>query len=115
VTVLPIASNLPSAMYTPLVLVLVGYAGLSILASRARANDDRAKADRFGGIAFALVLAAAVYAAVLLVSAAVSYPSRMYDMLIIIVMIGVFFAILLFLFFLLAEVIPHALRRGRND
>jgi len=28
---------------------------------------------------------------------------------------GVFFALLLFVFFLIAEVIPHALRRGRRE
>ena len=30
-------------------------------------------------------------------------------------MIGAFFALLLFAFFLIAEVIPHALRRGRRE
>jgi hypothetical protein len=43
-----------------------------------------------------------------------SYPSRIYDMLIILVVVGVFFALLLFVFFLLAEIVPSALRRGRE-
>jgi uncharacterized membrane protein len=111
---LPIAANLPSGMYTPFVVVLVGYALLSIMASRARGHDDRAKAEQYDGIGFGLVLIAAAYAVVLLLAAVFSYPSRTYDMLIILVVVGVFFALLLFLFFLLAEVIPGALRRGRG-
>jgi cytochrome bd-type quinol oxidase subunit 2 len=112
---LPIASSMPFPMYMVLVLLLVGHAVLSLLATRARANDDRARADRFAGIAFALVLASAVYLVVLLVATAISYSNRISDMLIIIVMIVVFFAILLFVFFLLAEVLPRAVGRGRHD
>ena len=113
-TMLPIAANLPSAMFTPFVLLIVAYTLLTIMASRARGKDDRAAADRWANIAFAVVLIMAVYAVVMLVSAAVGYPARVYDMLIILVVIGVFYALLLFVFFVLAEVIPGALRRGRN-
>jgi hypothetical protein len=109
---LPIAANLSSTMYAPLVLLLVGYAVLNVLSTRARAGDDNARADRMSGIAFALVLAAAVYTVVLLVSAVVGYWQRVYDMLIILLVILAFFALLLFVFFLIAELIPRALRRG---
>jgi hypothetical protein len=112
--VLPIASNLPSGMYTPLVLLIVGYAVLSLLSGRARANEDRATADRYATIAFGLVLVAAVYVVVLLIAAVVSYPSRISDMLIILIVVGLFFALLLFVFFLISEVLPGALRRGRE-
>ena len=111
---LPIAANLPSAMYTPLVLLLVGYAALSIMAGRHRAQENRAQADRFAGYAFALVLVSAAYVVVLLFAAVFSYPSRVYDMVIILVVIGIFFALLLFVFFVLAEVLPGSLRRGRE-
>jgi len=111
---LPIAANMPFGAFIPLVLLLVGYAMLSLLATRARASDDRAKTERFGGIAFALVVIAAAYAVVLLIATAVGYGQRVYDMLIIIVIIGVFFAILLFVFFLLSEVIPRATGRGER-
>ena len=57
---LPIA-QLPSAMYTPVVLLLIAYAVLSILANRARSDDDRPRADRFSNWAFLVVL---VFAAV---------------------------------------------------
>jgi cytochrome bd-type quinol oxidase subunit 2 len=108
---LPIA-QLPSAMYTPVVLLLIAYAVLSILANRARSDDDRAAAERFGNWAFLVVLVFAAYAVVILIAAVVGYPDRFYDMVLIILVITVFFALLLFAFFLLAEVIPRALRRG---
>jgi small neutral amino acid transporter SnatA (MarC family) len=109
--VLPIA-QLPSAMYTPVVLLLIVYAVLSVLANRARSNDDRPQAERFSNWAFLVVLAFAAYAVVILIAAVVGYPSRFYDMVLIILVITVFFALLLFAFFLIAEVLPRALRRG---
>jgi hypothetical protein len=114
VTMLPIAAQLPSAMYTPVVVLIVAYAVLSILAGRARSHEDRAGADRFSNWAFLIVLVFAAYAVVLLLSAIVSYPSRFYDMVLIIFVIAAFFALLLFAFFLLTEGIPRALRRGRD-
>jgi hypothetical protein len=112
--ILPIAANLPSAMFTPLVVLLVGYAVLGIMAGRARANEDHASAERYSTFAFALVLVSAAYVIVLLLAAVFSYPSRVYDMLIILVVVGLFFALLLFLFFLLAETLPGVFRRGRE-
>jgi O-antigen/teichoic acid export membrane protein len=109
--VLPIA-QLPSAMYTPVVLLLIAYAVLSILATRARSNDDRAAAERFSNWAFLVVLVFAAYTVVILLAAVFGYPSRTWDMVLIIIVIAVFFALLLFAFFLIAEVIPRALRRG---
>ena len=112
---LPIAAeNMPSAMYTPLVVLLVAYALLSILANRARGHEDRAQAERYTNIAFAVVLVSAAYVVVLLIATVFSYPSRVYDMLIILFDIVAFFLLLLFIFFLLAELIPGALRRSRG-
>ena len=59
------AENLPSSMYTPLVVLLVAYALLTILAGRARRTRTARGADRWANIAFAVVLVAAVYAVVL--------------------------------------------------
>jgi hypothetical protein len=109
---LPIAANLPSSTFAPLVLLLLGTAVLSILASRARGHDDRERAERLTGIGFLLVLAAAAYTLVLVIAAIVGYYQRVWDMLIILFVFIVFFTLLLFVFFLLAEVIPRALRRG---
>jgi NADH:ubiquinone oxidoreductase subunit 6 (subunit J) len=109
---LPIAANLPSAMYTPLVVLIVAYAVLGIMAGRARSNEQRAQAERYSTIAFGLVLVAALYTVVLLIASIFSYPSRFYDMVIILFVVGAFFVLLLFVFFLLAEEIPRRLRRG---
>jgi cell division protein FtsW (lipid II flippase) len=113
VSMLPIA-QLPSALYTPVLLLVIAYAVLSILANRARSNDDRAGTDRFTNWAFLVVLVFAVYAVVLLIASVVSYPSRFYDMVLIIFVITVFFALLLSAFFVIAEVIPNVFRRGRD-
>jgi cell division protein FtsW (lipid II flippase) len=110
---LPIA-QLPSAMYTPVLLLIIAYAVLSILANRARSNDDRPRTERFSNWAFLVVLVFAAYAVVLLIASVVSYPSRFYDMVLIIFVIAAFFALLLFAFFVIAEIIPNALRRGRD-
>jgi cell division protein FtsW (lipid II flippase) len=111
VSVLPIA-QLPSAMYTPVVILIVAYAVLSILSNRARSHDDRSQAERFSNWAFLVVLVFAAYAVVILIAAVFSYPSRFWDMVLIIFVIAAFFTLLLFAFFLLTEVIPRALRRG---
>jgi cell division protein FtsW (lipid II flippase) len=109
-----IADQLPSAMYSPVILLVIAYALLSILGNRARANENRERAERFTDWAFLVVLVFAAYAVVLLLAAVFSYPSRFYDMLLIIFVIAVFFALLLFVFFVIAEIIPSALRRGRE-
>ena len=105
------AENLPSSMYTPLVVLLVVYAALGIVANRARANEDTDRSERFGTFQFAVLLVAALYTIVLVISAVFAYPSRSTDMVTIIVVICAFFALLLFAFFLIAEWIPGKLSR----
>jgi hypothetical protein len=113
---LPIAAeNLPSGMYTPLVVLLVAYVALILLATRARGREDTARGDRFDTIAFAVLLVAALYTIVLVISAVFAYPSRSTDMVTIVLVISAFFALLLFVFFLLAEWIPSRLGRGRSE
>jgi hypothetical protein len=111
-TFLPIASNLPFGIYMPLVVVLAGFAVVSIFGNAARGREDRARAEKLADIAFLLVLVGAVYAVVLLIASAVSYPERFWDMLLITFVILAFFAILLFVFFFVGEVLPRLLRRG---
>ena len=113
--ILPIAAeNMPSSMYTPLVVLLIAYALLGILANRARGHENREQAERYTNIAFAVVLVSAAYVVVLLIATVFSYPTRTWDMLIILFDIIAFFALLLFVFFLIAELIPHTLRRSRD-
>ncbi len=111
-TFLPIAANLPFGAYMPLVVVLVGFAVVSVVGNAARGRGDRARAEKLADIAFGLVLLGAVYAVVLLIASAVSYPQRFWDMLLITFVILAFFAVLLFVFFFLGEVLPRLGRRG---
>jgi bacteriorhodopsin len=109
---LPIgAENLPSSMYTPLVVLLLAYAALGLVAGRARSREDTGRAERFDTFAFAVLLVAALYTIVLVISAVFAYPTRSTDMVTILLVILGFFALLLFAFFLLAEWIPGKLSR----
>ena len=108
-------SNLPMALYTPLVVVLAAYFVLTLLAGRARSKEDTGGTERFETWAFIVLLLAALYTIVLVISAVVSYPSRSTDLVTILVVVCGFFAVLLFVFFVLAEVLPRALGRGRAE
>ena len=109
------ATNLPSGLYTPLVVLLAAYAVLVLIAGRARGNEDTDQAERFDTYAFMLLLVAALYTIVLVISAVFAYPSRSTDMVTILLVICAFFALLLFVFFLIAEWIPGRLsRRGER-
>jgi hypothetical protein len=109
------AENLPSALYTPLAVLLAAYAVLSLMTGRARANEDTAGADRWATWAFGVLLVAAVYTIVLVITAVFQYPSRSTDMVTIVLVICAFFALLLFVFFLIAELLPRAVGRGRSE
>lgn len=109
----PIA-QMEFSLYIPLILLLVACAALSIMVGRARSHEDRPRAERLSNYAFLAVLVSAVYALVLVVATVFQYPSRFWDMVLIIIVIGVFFALLLCVFFVIAEFIPTALRRGRD-
>jgi hypothetical protein len=108
----PIASNVPFGLYMPIVVLLAGFAAVSVFGNAARGREDRARAEKLADIAFGLVLLAAAYAVVLLIASAVSYPQRFWDMLLITFVILAFFAVLLFVFFFLGEVLPRLGRRG---
>lgn len=112
-TAFPIASNLPFGMYMPLVILLAGFALVSVLGNVARNRENRPRAEQLADIAFLLVLLGAVYAAVLLVASAVSYPQRFWDMLLITFVVVAFFGALLFVFFFLGESLPRRLSRRR--
>ena len=109
---LPIASNVPFGLYMPIVVLLAGFSAVSVLGNAARGREDRALAEKLADIAFLLALLGAVYAVVLLIASAVSYPQRFWDMLLITFVILAFFGVLLFVFFFIGEVLPRLLRRG---
>jgi hypothetical protein len=113
-TSLPIAANLPWAMYLPIVALIAGFGLVSAYAGVARNRDDNERAERLGDIAFLLVLLGAAYAVVLLIASAVSYPSRFGDMILIVFMVVAFFGLLLFVFFFIGEMLPRRLRRRQR-
>ena len=59
-----------------------------------------------------MLLVAALYTIVLVISAIFAYPSRSTDMVTIVLVICGFFALLLFAFFVIVEWIPGKLRRA---
>jgi arginine exporter protein ArgO len=72
-------------------------------------------ADRWAMYAFVVLIVAALYTIVLVIAAVFNYPSRSTDMVTIVLVVCGFFVLLLFAFFLIAELLPAALRRGRSD
>jgi cobalamin synthase len=113
---LPLAAeNLPSSLYTPLIVLLVVYVALTLIAGRARSNDDTARTDRFETIAFGVLLVTAAYTVILVISAIFSYPSRSTDMVTILLVVGAFFALLVFVFFLISEWLPRRFRGERTE
>jgi hypothetical protein len=113
---LPLAAeNLPSSLYTPLIVLLAVYVALTLVAGRARSKEDTARTDRFETIAFGVLLITAVYTVILVISAIFSYPSRSTDMVTILIVVGAFFGLLVFVFFLLAEWIPRRFRGERAE
>jgi cytochrome bd-type quinol oxidase subunit 2 len=105
------AENLPSSMYTPLVVLLAVYVVLGLIAARARSHEDTERAERFATFQFAVLLVAALYTIVLVISAVFAYPSRSTDMVTIVLVICAFFAALLLVFFVIAEWLPQRLSR----
>jgi hypothetical protein len=113
---LPVAAeNLPSSLYTPLVVLLAVYVALTLLAGRARSHEDTARTDRFETIAFGVLLVTALYTVILVISAIFAYPSRSTDMVTILIVVGAFFLLLVFVFFLLAEWLPGRFRGDRAE
>ena len=103
------------SLYSPLLLALLVYGVLFIAASimRSRGNDDRA--ERILDIGFLVALIAGAWTIVLLVFAILDEPDDIWDMVIIVVIIGVFFAVLLSLLFGLFEwIFTRGSRRRRE-
>jgi O-antigen/teichoic acid export membrane protein len=114
--VLPIAAeNLPSSLYTPLVVLLAAYVVTVLLANRSRGHDDTGGTDRWETIGFGIVVVSALYTIVLVIATIFNYPSRSTDMVTILIVICGFFALLLFVFFVLAEWLPQRLRGSRSE
>lgn len=97
-------TNLSMSLYYPLVLLAAAWGVLQVagglVAKRGRAEAG-ANLETLG---FGALLAAAAWGVVLTIMAIVRYPSRTSDLALILVTVGVFFALLLGVLFVLGEV-----------
>jgi hypothetical protein len=90
-------------LYVPLLLAALLYALLYIASQIVGSRGNAAGAARLLDVGFVLAAAAAAWTLVLLVLAIFSEPDDIWDMIIILVVVGVFFAVLLVLLFGLFE------------
>ena len=111
---LPLA-NLPFGLYVPLVLLVGGYAVIAIVTA-VRTGRGQAEGDeRLQDIGFGLVLGAAAWTVVLLVLSLVSYPSRLFTALGIILVIAGFFTLLLLVLWALIDLPGRVGRRSQRS
>jgi hypothetical protein len=93
------------SLYSPLLLALLVYVVLFIAASVMRSRGNESGAERSLDIGFLVALIAGAWTLVLLVFAILDEPDDIWDMVVIVIIIGVFFAVLLTLLFGLFEFI----------
>jgi Kef-type K+ transport system membrane component KefB len=98
-------------LYFPVLVMGAAYAGFTIAASMLAGREQHERSERMRDLAFGSALVAAAYTAILVVLAAVDAPSRFTDAVTIILVICGFFAILLVVFFLIAQVVGRLGRR----
>ena len=100
-------------LYFPLLILGAVYAGLTVYAGIVANRGDRDRGEHFRDLAFGSALLAAAYAAILVVLVAVDTPNRFSDAVTIIFVVCAFFALLLVLLYLIAQVVGLVTRRAR--
>ena len=100
-----------SGLYLPLLLIGLAYAGLSIAAGTVAGRGDAERGEHYRDLAFAAALGAGAYTAILLILVAIDTPGRFSDAVTIIFVVCVFFALLLFVLYLLAQGLARLRRR----
>ena len=101
-----------SSLYTPLLLVAVVYAGLSIAAGVVDRRGDHERGERLLDVAFGVALLAAAYTVILLILSAFDAPARFTDAITTMLVVGAFFVLLLFFLFGVSQVYGRI--RGRT-
>jgi cytochrome bd-type quinol oxidase subunit 2 len=97
--------ELSFSLYLPLIFLGLAYLVVLIAAQPVRARGNKELAERMLDISFGLALLAGVYVVVLLLISLVSEPDLIYDMLSIMLVVAVFFAVLLLVLFGLFELV----------
>ena len=95
--------ELSFSLYLPLVFLGLGYLVLFLVAQVVRSRGNEAGGERLLDLSFGCALLAGAYVVVLLLISLVSEPDLIYDMLTIMLVIAVFFAVLLGLLFAIFE------------
>jgi hypothetical protein len=96
---------LPWSLYVPLLLAAALFAIISITSAVVRSRGNNASAEKLLDLGFVVALVAGVWTLVLLVLAIFDEPDDIWDMVLIVVVVGAFFGILLALLFGVFELI----------
>lgn len=92
-------------LYVPLLLAAAVFAVISIAAQVVRSRGNAASAEKLLDLGFLVALAAGAWTLVLLVLAMFDEPDDLWDMVLVIVVVGAFFAVLLTVLFGIFELI----------
>jgi SNF family Na+-dependent transporter len=91
------------SLYFPLLLAAAIFAIISILAAVVRSRGNEASAEKLLDLGFVVAMAAGAWTLVLLVLAIFDEPDDIWDMVLIVLVVGAFFGILLGLLFVVFE------------
>ena len=97
--------------FFPLMAAAFVYLGLYVAGNFLEGRGDTDGAERLRDISYALALLAAGYTAVLLLVALIARPGEVFDLVRVVLVVGVFFGLLLLLIFAIFELIAS---RGRR-
>jgi hypothetical protein len=93
------------SLFMPLLLAAAIYAVLAIVSGVMRSRSNPEGAEKMLDIGFVVAIAAGAWTLVLLVLAIFDQPDDIWDMVLIVLVVGVFFAVLLSLLFGIFELI----------
>ena len=93
------------SLYVPLLLAAALFAIISITSAVVRSRGNDAGAEKLLDVGFVVALAAGIWTLVLLVFAILDEPDDIWDMVLIVVVVGAFFGILLTVLFGVFELI----------
>ena len=93
------------SLFLPLLLAGALYAIIAIVAGRRTSGGNSEGGEKLRDLGFLVALAAAAWTLVLLVMAIFDQPDDVWDMVLIVVVVGVFFAVLLSVLFGIFELI----------
>ena len=99
------------SLWLPLIFAAVAYAVVNSVAGMTATRGNPERAERLRDVAFLIALLATAWVAILLLFVLVDIPNRVGDMVTIMVVIVVFFAILGVVFFGIAEAFGKVHRR----